>query len=204
MLINWKRNVSSIFINFSTNILCVPPPQTLIPLLAEVVELQNRYSDQPSIRVNEKRACEFVKQNVYYKLYLEFDHSFSFQQCYHMFFSSLIGKNCGLILHDSWLTRARFLWWYPGYVQQVHLLGLVVMYCWSSSPLYKHNVSEVGCHINTASVRRIRQSFHNASIFIIISYTVSNSMLYKRTITFITKSIQIRSFYCELSSIVFV
>lgn len=71
-------------------------------------------------------------------------------------------------------------------------------YCWSSSPLYKHNVSEVGCHINTASVRRIRQSagkpFHNDSIFIIISYTVSNSTLYKRTITFITKGIQIRGF----------
>lgn len=125
-----------------------------------------------------------------------------------MFFSSLIGKNCGLILHDSWLTRVRVWWWYPGYVQLVHLLSLVVLYCWSSSPLYmyKLNVSEVGCHINTASVRRIRQSpgkpFHNDSIFIIISYTVSNSTLYKRTITFITKSIQIRSFYCELSSIV--
>lgn len=91
-------------------------------------------------------------------------------------------------------------------VPRVHLLSLVVLYCWSSSPLYKHNVSEVGCHINTTSVRRIRLSpgkpFHNASIFIIISYTVSNSTLYKRTITFITKSIQIKGFYCELSSIV--
>lgn len=123
-----------------------------------------------------------------------------------MFFSTLIGKNCGLILQGSlWLTpwlRLSVGVFGGGtqgtYRRYVHLLILVVLYCWSSSPLYKHNVSEVGCHINTASVRRIRQSpgkpFYNASIFIIISYTVSNSTLYKRTITFFTKSIQIRGF----------